>query len=72
MRYWIAGFLLMFAPFAGAKIRLLLYDPNNVVAGRYALTAQQEAQATQTAESLLNSLLEKDLQKALAIRWPSK
>jgi len=69
MRSWIAGFLLIFAPFAGAKIRLLIDDPNNVVAGRYALTAQQEAQATQTAESLLNSLLEKDLQKALAIRF---
>jgi hypothetical protein len=68
MRCWIAGFLLLCAQFAGARIRLLVEDPNNVVAGRYSLTAQQEAQATATAESLLNSLSEANLQKALAIR----
>jgi hypothetical protein len=68
MRCWIAGFLLVFAPLAEAKIRLLVEDPNNVVAGRYSITAQQEMQAKATAESLLSSLREKDLQKALAIR----
>jgi hypothetical protein len=39
-----------------------------VVAGRYSLTSQQEKQATATAESLLNSLSEANLQKALAVR----
>ena len=68
MRRWIAGFLLLCAPFAGAKTKLLVEDPNNVVAGRYSLTAQQETQARETAESLLNSLSEADLQKALAVR----
>ncbi len=68
MRCWIAGFLLFCVQFAGAKTKLLVEDPNNVVAGRYSLTAQQETQATETAESLLNSLSEANLQKALAIR----
>ena len=68
MRCWIAGFLLLGAQFAGAKTRLLVEDPNNVVAGRYSLTAQQETQAKETAESLLNSLSVADLQKALAVR----
>ena len=39
-----------------------------MVAGRYSLTAQQETQAKETAESLLNSLSVADLQKALAVR----
>jgi hypothetical protein len=47
---------------------MLVEDPNNVVAGRYSLTAQQEKQATATAESLLNSLSEANLEKALAVR----
>jgi hypothetical protein len=69
MRCWIAGFLLLSAQFAGAKTRMLVEDPNNVVAGRYNLTAQQDTQAKETAESLLNSIPEKDLQKALAVRF---
>src|SRR6202790_5762163 len=69
MRCWIAGFLLLCAQFAGAKIRLLVEDPNNVVAGRYSLTAQQETQARKTAESLLSSLSDAELQRALAVRF---
>jgi len=69
MRCWIAGFLLLFAQLAAAKTRLLVEDPNNVVAGRYSLTRQQETQATERAESLLNSIPEQDLQKALAVRF---
>jgi hypothetical protein len=69
MRRWIAGLLLLCVQFAGAKTRLLVEDPNNVVAGRYSLTAEQERRATQTAESLLNSLLDWQLQKALAVRF---
>ncbi len=69
MRCWIAGFLLLFAQLAAAKTRLLVYDPNNVVVGRYALTPQQETQATQRAESLLNSIPEQYLQKSLAVRF---
>ncbi|HSZ27611.1 MAG TPA: hypothetical protein VK768_05450 [Chthoniobacterales bacterium] len=69
MRCWIAGFLLFFAQVAGAKTRMLVEDPNNVVAGRYALTAQQETQAKETAESLLNSIPEKDVQRAIAVRF---
>ncbi len=68
MRCWIAGFLLLCGQFAGAKTKMLVEDPNNVVAGRYSLTAQQEKQATATAESLLNSLSEANLEKALAVR----
>jgi hypothetical protein len=68
MRCWIAGFLFLCGQFAGAKTKMLVEDPNNVVAGRYSLTAQQERQATATAEALLNSLSEANLQKALAVR----
>jgi hypothetical protein len=69
MRCWITGLLLLSAQFVGAKTRLLVEDPNNVVAGRYALTAQQDTQAKETAESLLHSIPEKDLQRALAVRF---
>ena len=68
MRCWIAGFLLLCGPFAGAKTKMLVEDPNNVVAGRYSLTSQQERQDTATAEALLNSLSEANLEKALAVR----
>jgi hypothetical protein len=68
MRCWIAGLLFLCAQIAGAKTKLLVEDPNNVVAGRYSLTAQQEAQAKATAESLLNTLSEANLQKVLAVR----
>jgi hypothetical protein len=59
MRCWIAGFLLFFAQLAGAKTRMFVEDPDDVVAGRYVLTAQPETQAKETAESLLNSIPER-------------
>jgi hypothetical protein len=65
---WIVGCLLLAASFTQAKTRLLVEDPNNVVAGRYSLTSQQLAHAKQTAEDVLNSAKESDLQKALAVR----
>ena len=68
MKPWIIGCLLLVASFTQAKTRLLVEDPNNVVAGRYSLTSEQESRAKRTAEDLLNSAKESDLQKALAIR----
>src|SRR5262249_48595580 len=68
MKRWIIGCLLVVASFSQAKTRLLVEDPNNVVAGRYSLTTEQLARAKQTAEDLLNSAKESDLQKALAVR----
>jgi hypothetical protein len=68
MKRWIIGCLLLAASFASAKTKLLVEDPNNVVAGRYALTGEQENRAKQTAENLLNSAKQSDLQKALAVR----
>jgi len=68
MKRWIIGCVLFVASFAQAKTRLLVEDPNNVVAGRYSLTSEQENRAKHTAENLLSSARESDLQKALAIR----
>jgi hypothetical protein len=42
MKPWIIGCLLLVASFTQAKTRLLVEDPNNVVAGRYSLTSEQE------------------------------
>jgi hypothetical protein len=69
MKRWIIGCLLLAAPFAQAKTKLLVEDPNNVVAGRYSLTNEQQDRARQTAENLLNSARESDLQKAIAVRF---
>ena len=68
MKPWIVGCLLLVASFTQAKTRLLVEDPNNVVAGRYSLTTEQLTRAKQTAEDLLNSAKESELQKALAVR----
>jgi hypothetical protein len=69
MKPWIVGCLLLMASFTHAKTKLLVEDPNNVVAGRYSLTSEQLASAKQTAEDLLNSAKESDFQKALAVRF---
>jgi len=69
MKRWIVGCLLLVASFTQAKTRVLVEDPNNVVAGRYSLTSQQLAHAKQTAEDLLNSTRGSELQKALAVRF---
>jgi hypothetical protein len=69
MKRWIIGYLLLAASFANAKTKLLVEDPNNVVAGRYSLTSEQQSRAKQTAENLLNASKESDLQKALAVRF---
>ena len=68
MKPWIVGCLLLVASFTQAKTRLLVEDPNNVVAGRYSLTFEQLTRAKQTAEVLLNSAKESAFQKALAVR----
>jgi len=68
MKCWMVGCVLLAASFAQAKTRLLVEDPNNVVAGRYSLTNEQESRAKQTAERILNSAKQSDLQKALAVR----
>jgi hypothetical protein len=68
MKPWIVGCLLLVASFTQAKTRLLVEDPNNVVAGRYSLTTEQLTRAKQTAEDLLNSAKQSEIQKALAVR----
>ena len=47
---------------------MLVEDPENVLAGRYALTSAQKTEAAHTAEAVLNSTKEKDLQKAFSMR----
>jgi hypothetical protein len=69
MKRWIIGCFVLVASFAQAKTKLLVEDPNNVVAGRYSLTSEQQTHAKQTAEILLNSARESDFQKALAVRF---
>jgi hypothetical protein len=69
MKFWLVGCLLMVASVGWGKTKMLVEDPENVVAGRYALTGEQKAEATRTAEALLNSMKEKDRQKALSMRY---
>ena len=52
MKRWIIGCFVLVASFAQAKTKLLVEDPNNVVAGRYSLTSEQQTHAKQTAEIL--------------------
>jgi hypothetical protein len=69
MKFWLVGCLLMVASVGWGKTKMLVEDPENVVAGRYALTREQKAEAAHTAETVLNSMKEKDLQKALSMRY---
>ena len=69
MKFWFVGCLLVFATVGWGKTKMLVEDPENVAAGRYALTGEQKAEATRTAETILGSMREKDLQKALAMRY---
>jgi hypothetical protein len=69
MKPWIIGCVFLLTSYAQAKTKLLVEDPNNVVAGRYVLTSEQQTGAKQTAENVLNSARESDLMKALAIRF---
>lgn len=69
MKFWLVGCLLMVASVGWGKTKMLVEDPENVAAGRYALTREQKAEAAQTAEALLNSMKEKDRQKALSMRY---
>jgi hypothetical protein len=69
MKSLIIGCFLLLASFAQAKTKMLVEDPNNLVAGRYTLNSEQEVRAKEIAESTLGALKEKDLQAALAIRY---
>jgi hypothetical protein len=69
MKFWLVGCLLMVASLGWGKTKMLVEDPENVAAGRYALTREQKTEATHTAETLLNSMKEKDRQKALSMRY---
>jgi hypothetical protein len=64
--FFLLGFCL--SPL-GAKTKLLVEDPNNVVVGRYGLTKEQKAQAIQNFESILAQAKEKDRQRAYAVRY---
>jgi hypothetical protein len=69
MKFWLVGCLVIVASFSWGKTKMLVEDPENVVAGRYALTSVQKTEAAHTAEAVLNSMKEKDLQKALSMRY---
>jgi hypothetical protein len=68
MKFWLLGCLVLAASVGWGKTKMLVEDPENVVAGHYALTSAQKAEAAHTAEALLSSMKEKDLQKALSVR----
>jgi hypothetical protein len=67
MKFWLVGCLVLTTSVAWGKTKMLVEDPENVVAGRYALASTQKAEAAHTAETLLSSMKEKDLQKALSM-----
>ena len=69
LRVAFCAFTILLAPAVLAKTRMLVEDPDNVVVGRYAITASQMAEARQTAESFLASNRLAEIQKAYAIRY---
>jgi hypothetical protein len=60
MKLWLVGCFLMVASVGWGKTKMLMDDPENVVAGRYSLTREQKTDAARTAEALMNSMKEKD------------
>jgi hypothetical protein len=69
LRVAFCVFMVLLAPLALAKERMLVEDPDNVVVGRYAITESQRAEAQQTAEAFLASDKLAQVQKAYAIRY---
>lgn len=69
LRVAFCAFTVLLAPLALAKTKMLVEDPDNVVVGRYAITASQRAEAQQTAEAFLASDKLAEIQKAYAIRY---
>ena len=57
------------APMLLAKTKMLVEDPDNVVVGRYAITASQRVEAQQAAEAFLASGKLPEIQKAYAVRY---
>ena len=57
------------APMLLAKTKMLVEDPDNVVVGRYAITASQRVEAQQAAEAFLASSKLSEIQKAYAVRY---
>lgn len=53
MKFWLVGCLLVVATVGWGKTKMLVEDPENVAAGRYALTGEQKAEATRTVETIL-------------------
>ena len=69
LRAAFCAFSVLLAPLVLAKTRMLVEDPDNVVVGRYTITASQRAEAQQTAEAFLASDKLAEVQKAYAIRY---
>ena len=69
LRVAFCAFSVLLAPLALAKTKMLVEDPDNVVVGRYAITASQGAEAQQAAEAFLASDKVAEIQKAYAIRY---
>jgi hypothetical protein len=63
MRFWPVGCLLIVASVSWGKTKMMVEDPENVVAGRYALTSAQKTEAAHTAEAVLNSMKERTCRK---------
>ena len=55
LRLAVSIFSLLLVPVLLAKTKMLVEDPNNVVVGRYGITAIQSATARQAAETFLTS-----------------
>jgi len=69
LRLAVSLLSIVLAPLLLAKTKMLVEDPDNVVVGRYGITAAQSAAAQQAAEAFLASDKTAEIQKAYAIRY---
>ena len=69
LRLAVSILSILLAPLGFGKTKLLVEDPNNVVVGRFGITASQAATATEAAETFLLSGKLQEVQKAYAIRY---
>jgi len=69
LRLAVSLLSIVLAPLLLAKTKMLVEDPDNVVVGRYGITAAQSAAAQQAAEAFLASDRTAEIQKAYAIRY---
>jgi hypothetical protein len=69
LRVAVSVLSLLWSPMLLAKTKMLVEDPNNLVVGRYGITAEQATAAREAAETFLASGRPEAVQRAYALRY---